>query len=94
MVQDNDQIDNLDEESDQDGLSDREMGPQPVAALMEKHKLKPHDLVAVSKLQLTHKMVSRACKGRKLSRRVQFKVLYALNEVAQQDYKLRDLFTY
>jgi hypothetical protein len=69
-------------------------GPQPVAALLEKHKLKPHDLVAASKLQLTHKMVSRACKGRKLSRRVQFKVLYALNEVAEQEYKLRDLFTY
>jgi hypothetical protein len=94
MMQDNDPIDHLDDDSEPDNVSEREMGPQPVAALLEKHKLKPHDLVAVSKLQLTHKMVSRACKGRKLSRRVQFKVLYALNEVAEQEYKLRDLFTY
>ncbi len=94
MIQDNDPIDNLDEDSEPDALSEREMGPQPVAVLMEKHKLKPHNLVAASKLQLTHKMVSRACKGRKLSRRVQFKVLYALNEATGQEYKLRDLFTY
>lgn len=72
----------------------REYGPQPIAALMEKHGLKAHDLVAASTEQITHKMVSRACKGRKLSRRVQLKLVNALNNATEQQYKLRDLFTY
>lgn len=39
-------------------------------------------------------MVTRACKGRKLSRRVQLKILRVVNTAAGQDYKLKDLFTY
>jgi hypothetical protein len=39
-------------------------------------------------------MVSRACKGRKLSRNVQFKILRALNAATEQNYALKDLFTY
>jgi hypothetical protein len=69
-------------------------GPQPIAAIMEKRKLKPTDLVAASTEQITHKMVSRACKGRKLSRRVQLKIMRALNTATEQEYKLKDLFTY
>jgi len=69
-------------------------GPQPIAAIMEKRKLKPTDLVKASTEQITHKMVSRACKGRKLSRRVQLKIVKALNTVTEQNYKLKDLFTY
>ncbi len=81
----------IDEEEFDDG---REYGPQPIAEIMAKRKLKPNDLVSASTEQLTHKMVSRACKGRKLSRRVQLKVVHALNAVTEQDYKLKDLFTY
>lgn len=72
----------------------REYGPQPIAELLEKHNLKAHDLVAASTEQITHKMVSRACKGRKLSRRVQFKLVNALNTAAEQNYTLKDCFTY
>lgn len=72
----------------------REYGPQPIAALMEKHNLKAHDLVAASTEQITHKMVSRACKGRKLSRHVQFKLVNAINMAAEQNYTLKDCFTY
>jgi hypothetical protein len=90
MIDDNDMID----DSEQDDGDQLNMGPQPVAGLIEKHKLKPHDLVAASTEQLTHKMVSRACKGRKLSRRIQFKVLNALNNATEQHYKLKELFTY
>ena len=70
------------------------LGPQPIIELLEKHKLSHHDLVAASTEQITHKMVSRACKGRKLSRRVQLKIRDALNAATEQTYKLMDLFTY
>lgn len=74
--------------------SEFNVGEQPIAALIAKHNLKPHDIVAASTEQITHKMVSRACKGRKLSRQVQFKILRALNAAAQQNYALKDLFNY
>ena len=72
----------------------REYGPQPIAELIEKHNLKSHDLVAASTEQITHKMVSRACKGRKLSRHVQLKLINALNAAAEQNYTLKDCFAY
>ncbi len=77
-----------------DNKTERDLGPQPIAELMDKHRLKPHDLVAASTEQITHKMVSRACKGRRLSRKVQFKLLGALNAATGQTYALKNLFTY
>jgi hypothetical protein len=72
----------------------RDLGPQPIADLLVKHNLKPHDLVAASTEQLTHKMVSRACKGRRLTLNTQTKVLNALNAAAGKNFSLRDLFNY
>jgi hypothetical protein len=71
-----------------------DFGEQPIAGLMAKHGLKAHDLVAASTEQITHKMIARACKGRKLSRHVQFKIVRALNAATEQSYGLKDLFTY
>ena len=48
---------------------ERNLGPQPISGLLAELNLKPHDLVAASTQQLTHKMVSRACKGRRLTLR-------------------------
>ena len=73
---------------------ERDLGPQPIAAILAKLNLKPHDLVAASTQQLTHKMVSRACKGRRLTLNTQTKVLNALNLAAGKNYSLRDLFNY
>ncbi len=73
---------------------ERNLGEQPVAGLMVKHELKPQDLVAASSELITHKMVSRACKGRRLTRNVQFKIVNALNKAAGATYKLADLFNY
>jgi len=73
---------------------ERDLGPQPIIKLMEKHTLTPHDLVAASTEQITHKMVSRACKGRRLSRAVQLKLVRAFNTATEQSYTLKDLFTY
>ncbi|MBM4103673.1 MAG: hypothetical protein FJ263_06410 [Planctomycetes bacterium] len=85
----------IDEEDEMDLAGGQyDYGPQPIAAIMEQRKLRPTALVAASTEQITHKMVSRACKGRKLSRRVQLKIMRALNTVTQQEYKLKDLFTY
>jgi hypothetical protein len=73
---------------------ERDLGPQPIAAILAKLNLKPHDLVAASTHQLTHKMVSRACKGRRLTINAQTKVLNALNAAAGKNYSLSDLFNY
>ena len=71
---------------------ERDFGPQPIEDIQ--HGLTHHDLVAASTEQITHKIVSRACKGRKLSRRVQLKLVGALNNATEEQYVLKDLFTY
>jgi len=74
---------------------ERNLGQQPIADLMVKHNLKPHDLVAAApEQQLTHKMVSRACKGRKLTERTRVKVLKAVNLATKQNYAMKELFNY
>ena len=39
---------------------ERNLGIQPIAKIMEKAGLKPHDLVSASDQQITHKMITRA----------------------------------
>lgn len=73
---------------------ERNLGEQPIAKIMAEHGLKSQQLVSVSTEQITHKMVSRACKGRKLTRHVQFKVLNALNKATGKTYSLKELFNY
>ena len=73
---------------------ERNLGVQPLSRLMAEHEMKPHDLVCASTQQLTHKMVSRACKGRRLTPRVQAKVLEAFNTATGKRYKAGDLFNY
>lgn len=70
------------------------LGPQPIGEIMEQHGLKPHDLVMASTEQITHKMVTRACKGRRLTPGVQQKILHALNFAAEGCYTLEELFNY
>jgi hypothetical protein len=73
---------------------ERNLGEQPIARIMREYHLKPHDLVALSPAEMTHKMVSRACKGRRLTPNTQSKVLEALNRATGKHYLLRDLFNY
>jgi hypothetical protein len=72
----------------------KELGPQPIAKLMEELGLKPVELVSNSTEQLTFKMVGKAVKGRRLTPRIQHKVLNALNKAAAKQYHLKDLFNY
>ncbi len=73
---------------------ERDLGEQPIARILREHNLKPHDLVAASAVEMTHKMVARACKGRRLTLNTQGKVLAALNRATGKSYSLRDLFNY
>ncbi|MBI5819793.1 MAG: hypothetical protein HZA88_12485 [Verrucomicrobia bacterium] len=73
---------------------ERNLGEQPIARLMQEHGLKAHDLVTASTEQITHKMVARACKGRRLTLNTQSKVLRALNSATGKSYALADLFNY
>lgn len=73
---------------------ERNLGEQPIAALLLKHNFKPHDLVAASAVQMNHKMVSRAVKGRRLTLHTKEIVLNALNKAAGTEYRMEDLFNY
>lgn len=73
---------------------ERNMGEQPIAGIMTENTVKPHDIVEASSEHITHKMVARACKGRRLTRNVQFKILRALNKTLDHNYDLKDLFNY
>lgn len=73
---------------------ERNLGEQPIAKIMADKGLKPHDLVTASEVQMTHKMITRACKGRRLTPNVQNKVMEALNKATGENYTLADLFTY
>lgn len=73
---------------------DRNLGEQPIARIMVDLNLKARDLVTISTQQLTHKMVSRGCKGRRLTSNVKSKIRDALNESTGKKYPMRELFNY
>ena len=73
---------------------ERNLGPQPIAEILERHGLSAHDLVVASEVPMTHKMVARAVKGRRLTRNTQTIVCNALNRAAGASYTLADLFNY
>lgn len=73
---------------------ERNLGEQPIAVVMREQGLKASDLVQASEEQITHKMVSRACKGRRLTPNVQGKILRALSRATGRDYTMADLFNY
>ena len=73
---------------------ERELGEQPLAKIMAELGLKGHDLVSCSTEQISHKMVARAVKGRRLTPHVQVKILNALNKAAGKNFALKDLFNY
>ena len=70
------------------------MGVQPIGQVLEELGLKAHDLVAASTEQLTHKMVSRAVKGRRLTQNTKGKVIRALTAAAGRSFDEERLFTY
>ncbi|MGE9290054.1 MAG: hypothetical protein ACQKBT_03635 [Puniceicoccales bacterium] len=73
---------------------ERNLGPQPIASVMEQEGLRAHDLVDASPTPLTHKMVARACKGRRLTSNTKRKVIAALEKRLDKSFSEKDLFTY
>jgi hypothetical protein len=74
--------------------SPRDLGEQPLARLMAERALKPSDLVSASTEQLTHKMVTRAMKGRRLTANTMGKVHRAWNLAADSEHGQGELFDY
>lgn len=75
-------------------MEERNLGPQPIGEILKELNLSAHDLVEASSVQMTHKMVSRAVKGRWLTKNTKEIVLNALNTAAQKEYAISDLFNY
>lgn len=73
---------------------ERNLGEQPISELLKRHELKSKDLVEASKEQLTHKTVTRAVKGRRLTPNSMEKVRSALNSATGESYPMADLFNY
>lgn len=71
-----------------------EAGQQPLDRFMNKADLKNNDLVKSSKEGLTHKQVSKARKGRRITLRMQKKVLCAWNALTGEEIGMNDLFNY
>jgi hypothetical protein len=70
------------------------MGPQPLGRLMEELSLKPHNLVEASPDQITHKLVSRAIKGRWLTRHSQRLIVRAWRAATGRSEGVGELFGY
>jgi len=72
----------------------RDLGEQPLARLMAERDLKPADLVSASSEQLTHRMVTRAMKGRRLTANAMGKVHRAWDQAAGRAHSRDELFNY
>ncbi|MFA7255671.1 MAG: hypothetical protein WC133_06205 [Candidatus Omnitrophota bacterium] len=76
-------------------INTNDLGVQPLDALMTKHGLTNHALVAASTEQLSHKVVQKARKGRRLTPRAKNKILEALHQaLPEHKFAHRDLFNY
>ena len=72
-----------------------EKGVQPLDKILTQNGLQNSDLVEKSPDQLTHKMVAKGRKGRRLTLNAQHKILRALNACGlEKKYNLSELFNY
>jgi len=77
-----------------DEMLEKNLGEQPIAKVLWALNLKTHDIVSASDENITHKMVTKACKGRRLTKNVQGKIIRAINRVSESSYSKKDLFNY
>lgn len=76
---------------------ERNLGDQPIRKILEDRGLSHHDLVEASGGRCNHKMVARACKGRRLTPNTKRIVLDALNAAvagAGESFSMEELFSY
>lgn len=87
-------------EPEQDGAApdgaaeSRAMGEQPLARMMRERGLSNHDLVAASARPITHKLVMRAARGRRLTLHSKALVVEAFNRATGGSFRAADLFDY
>lgn len=72
------------------------VGIQPLDKLMDIHNLSNNDIVVCSQNEpITHKQVQKARRGRRLTIKIQQRILKAFNICTDScKYKLNDLFNY
>jgi hypothetical protein len=75
-------------------IPDMDAGIQPLDLLMQAQSLRNHDLVEASTENLTHKQVQKARQGRKITFRMQKKILLAWNSLQEETFVLEQLFNY
>ena len=75
-------------------IPDMDAGTQPLDVLMNEQGRKNHDLVEASSETLTHKQVNKARHGRKVTLRLQKRILSAWNSLQEEAFVLEQLFTY
>lgn len=89
-----------DEIEDEESPSNpREMGVQPIDAIMTEHELKNNDVMQMNRGGLTHKNIAKARKGRRLTPKIKVRVTEALNAVMktrgiEKQFVPKDLFNY
>jgi hypothetical protein len=70
-------------------------GPQQLDEIMTRFDISNSDIVNASTEQLTHKMVQKGRKGRRLTPHIKQKIANALNACQkEQVFTIRDLFNY
>lgn len=76
--------------------SGMDVGIQPLDAIMSRHQWSNHDLVVCSPDDLTHKVIQKGRKGRRITRRAQQKILLAVNRAAAgtAQFTVEELFNY
>ena len=73
----------------------KEAGAQPLDTLMTGLGVKNADLVSASTEQLTHKVIQKGRRGRRLTLNAKSKILRALNTLnPEKQYTLKELFNY
>ena len=71
-----------------------ESGATDLDRLMVDAELRNNDLVCISQEGLTHKQVSKGRKGRRITKKLQLKILSAWNQLMSTDLVIDDLFNY
>ena len=70
------------------------LGEQPITLILSELNLGSKELVSASTDSITFKIINRACKGRRLTPRIQTKICNALNNCCDKEFSIKDLFNY
>ena len=86
-------------EDGKDNGIERNLGTQPLEAIMQEHGLSNHDLVELRPIDLYHKVIQRARKGRRLTSKMKLRITLVLNaalkkRAVEKQYATRELFNY